>query len=154
MNTISEQFRELQTLTPAELSVRYEDLFGKPPRVRNKAFLQRKVAWKLQEREFGGLSDRAKARLEELIQQIDLPLPPPEPKRRSARRNAGAQPPLVGTTLTRRWHDQDIRVEARDNGFEWNGTLYRSLSAVARAITGAHWNGKLFFGLKTRRKTS
>lgn len=152
MTTITQQIRELENLTAAQLAERYEELFGKAPHVRNKAYLQRKVAWKLQEREFGGLSARAKARLNELIAEIDLPLGDlgPRPSRKPKRKDTRA--PLVGTTLVRRWHDQEIRVEVRDNGFEWDGTLYRSLTAVAKAVTGSHWNGKLFFGLTTRRK--
>ena len=138
-------------MTAAHLADRYEDLFGEPPRVRNKAFLRRRAAWKLQELEFGGLSERAIARLDDLIAQIDLPLGDPGPRRpRRARRN-DTNAPLVGTTLVRHWHGQELRVEVRAHGFEWDGTLYRSLSAVAKAITGANWNGRLFFGLTTRR---
>ena len=70
MSTITQQIRELQNLTATQLSERYEDLFGKPPHVRNKAFLQRRVAWKIQELEFGGLSEPAKERLDDLIAQI------------------------------------------------------------------------------------
>lgn len=151
MSTITQQIRELQGMTASQLAERYEKLFGERPRVRNVAFLRRHVAWKLQEREFGGLSERAKARLDELIAQIDLPLGdiPPRCPRRSTRKESRG--PLAGTTLIRRWHDQEIRVDVTDDGFEWDGTLYRSLSAVARAVTGANWNGKLFFGLAKRR---
>ncbi len=152
MSTIAQRIRELQDMTTAQLAEHYEDVFGRPPRVRNKAFLRRRVAWKIQELKFGGLSEPAKARLDQLISQIDLPLGDPGPARpRRATRN-GANAPLIGTTLVRRWHDQDLRVEVRANGFEWDGALYKSLSAVARAVTGANWNGKLFFGLTTRRK--
>ena len=152
MNTINQQIQELQNMTATQLSVRYEDLFGEPPRVRNKAFLRRRVAWKIQELEFGGLSEPAIARLDDLIAKIDLPLGDPGPRRprRASRNDTNA--PLVGTTLVRQWHGQELRVEVRDNGFEWDGTLYRSLSAVAKAITGANWNGRLFFNLTKRRK--
>lgn len=151
MTTIATQIRELQSLSAAQLATRYTELFGVPPRVRNKAFLQRRVAWKLQEREFGGLSDRAKARLEELGAQIDVPPGEATQARPAAVQRAEPKAPIVGTTLVRQWHDQEIRVEVRDGGYEWNGTLYRSLSAAARAITGANWNGRLFFGLTERR---
>jgi hypothetical protein len=57
---------------------------------------------------------------------------------------------MVGTVLTRRWRDQDIRVQVADGHFIWNGAPYRSLSAVAKAITGAAWSGALFFGLRQR----
>ena len=155
MTTIPQQLQELQALSPAELARRYEALFGKPPRVRNKAFLQRRVAWKLQEKQLGGLSPRARARLDELVAQIDVPIAsaPPPPRRRAVMRTARPDPeaPMVGTTLVRKWRGQELRVEVRETGFEWGGTLYSSLSAVAKAITGAAWNGRLFFGLVQRR---
>lgn len=150
--TITQQVRALQSLTPAQLAERYAALFGKRPRTLNKAFLQRQVAWKLQEEELGGLSDRAKSRLAELVAEIDLPIrdgTKPQTPPATARTDSNA--PAVGTTLVRRWRDQDIRVEVRAGGFEWCGTIYTSLSAVAKAITGATWNGRLFFGLTQRR---
>ena len=152
MSTITQQIRALQGMTVAELADRYEELFGGAPRVRNKAFLQRRVAWKLQEQEFGGLSERATKRLEELIAQIDLPLCAPGPRRARGAGRREPKAPLVGTTLVGHWRGQELRVRVREGGFEWEGTLYRSLSAVARAITGANWNGRLFFGLTQRRK--
>ena len=121
MSTITQQIQELQDMTVAELVVRYEDLHGKPPRVRNKAFLRRRVAWKIQELEFGGLSDRASKRLDELIAQINLPLGDPGPRRELSVHRREPKAPLVGTTLVRTWRDQEIRVEVRANGFEWDG---------------------------------
>ena len=59
-----------------------------------------------------------------------------------------------GTTITRTWRGQEIVVHVRENGFEHDGVLYRSLSAIAKQITGAHWNGKLFFGLTPRKETA
>ena len=150
MNTIAQQVRELHRISPSELAERYLELFGKPPRVRNKAFLQRQVAWKLQERALGGLSEHARTRLDELIAKLDVRLAPPEPRTRQTASKDGPRAPLAGTTLTREWHGQHIRVEVREDGFEWNGARYKSLSAIARAITGANWNGRLFFGLTKR----
>ena len=60
--------------------------------------------------------------------------------------------PLVGTVLTRNWRGQEIRVTVLETGYEFNDVVYRSLSAIAREITSAHWNGRLFFGLVSRRK--
>ena len=153
MTTIAQQIRELQTRPAAQLVEHYEALFGKPPRVRNAAWLRRQVAWKLQERALGGLSERGRSRLEALIAQIDLPIADTEPTPRTQAKPATSARggPLVGTVLTRRWRELEIRVTVRDDGFEWNGSRYRSLSAVAKAITGASWNGHLFFGLTQRR---
>jgi hypothetical protein len=154
MSTIPQQLQELQALSPAELARRYEALFGKPPRVRNKAWLFRQCAFRLQELAFGGLGDRARNRLDELKTQITLPVAAATPRPRPAPVRAEAKAPLVGTVLMREWRGQQIQVEVRENGFEWSGVVYRSLSACAKAITGAAWNGKLFFGLTSRRSAS
>ena len=157
--TVTAQIRALQTAPAADLADRYTALFGKPPRVRNRAWLFRQVAWKLQERELGGLSERARTRLNELLSKIDLPLrdaPPPARRPTAPVPAARDHRELVpGTELTRRWRDQDIRVRVLDDGcFDWNGARYGSLSAGAKAITGASWNGRLFFGLVERRPAS
>ena len=155
-NTIATQVRELQHLAADQLTQRYTALFGKPPRIRNVAWLRRQVAWKLQERELGGLSDRARQRLDELVARIDLPLraaTPPRPRPHAQPASPEQKTPLIGTTLVREWHGQQIRVEVADGTYIWNGTPFRSLSAVAKAITGTTWNGRLFFGLTARRAT-
>ena len=56
--------------------------------------------------------------------------------------------PLPGTVLTREYKGREVRVRVLEKGFEYEGQPYRSLSAVAKAITGSHWNGRLFFGLR------
>lgn len=150
MNPIVPQIRELQVLPVARLAARFTELFGKEPRSKNRMFLLRTIAWKLQEHALGGISDRAKDRLGALVALVDLPVrdsPPPRP-RAVPRSEAGT--PMVGTVLTKRWRNQEIRVQVTDNGFVWNGTPYGSLSAVAKAITGASWSGALFFGLRQR----
>jgi hypothetical protein len=156
MTTIAAQIAELQRLAPTELAVRYQALFGKPPRNKNRAWLLRQVAFRIQEQLLGGLSDRAKTRLGELMATIDLPIvgtPPPRPRPKPAART-DASAPVVGTVLVREWRDQRIEVRVLDDGFEWSGASYKSLSAVAKAVTGAAWNGRLFFGLTTRRPAS
>src|SRR4026208_132527 len=84
MSTIAQQIQELERLSVSQLAERYQELHGRPPRNKNRMFLRGQGGWKLQGREFGGLSDRARARLDERIGEIDLPLGAPEP-RRSAR---------------------------------------------------------------------
>jgi hypothetical protein len=150
---MTQQIAELRQLSMPALVARYEALFGRPPRVKHREFLWKRCAWKIQEQRFGGLSDLAKRRLEELIAEIQLP--PAEAQRTVAGKlKAGSKPDsaAVGTTLVREWRGQQVQVQVIDGGFEWNGVVYRSLSAVAHAVTGAHWNGKLFFGLVTRKK--
>ena len=148
--TITQQIRELQSLSPAQLAERYQELLGKGPRNRNKAFLQRQVAWAIQERAFGGLSDRARSRLDELVAQIDLPLGAPPPKPRPQLMRTEPRAPMVGTVLTRRWHDEEVRVAVVEGGYEWRGCVYRSLTAAVRAITNSNWNPNIFFGITKR----
>lgn len=152
-NMVTEIAR-LRALDVTQLTAEYERLFGKPPRVKNKEALWKRVAWKLQEARAGGLSESAKSRLEQLIGEIDLPL---GESRRSVSgvitptRAARNDQLAIGSTITRVWKGRTLEVRVIDAGFEWNGVPYRSLSAVAHAVTGAHWNGKLFFGLTGRK---
>jgi hypothetical protein len=158
--TLTAQIRTLQTAPAAELADRYTALFGKPPRIRNRAWLFRQVAWKLQERELGGLSERARTRLNELLAKIDLPLrDAPLPARRPTASTPAARDRrdlVPGTELTRqvarpghprsRSRRRRLRLERRP--------LRLAVSAVAKAITGASWNGRLFFNLVERRPAS
>lgn len=153
---LTAELRALQSTPPAVLADRYTALFGKPPRSRNAAWLRRQVAWRMQADAFGGLSDRARQRLDELAATIDLPIvaaaPPPKPHRVAVEPRSDSGMPAVGTVLTRPYRGETLQVAVRENGFEWNGAIYTSLSAVAKAITGSAWNGKLFFGLTERKK--
>lgn len=151
MTELIQEVAALREMTVPELAARYEQVFGKPPRIRHKAWLWKRVAWKLQVQRLRGLSQVAKTRLEELIAEIDFPLgqrdrTPPPPAR--PRKNT----PAPGTTLMREWRGQQVSVNVLANGFEFNGVVYRSLSAAVTAVTGSHWNPRFFFGLTTRRK--
>ncbi len=151
MKSIPEEIAELRALDAAALVVRYEVLFGRPPRVKHREYLWKRCAWKVQEQRLGGLSGAAQRRLEELIAEIDLPIA--ERARTVTGRVCGkvSSEPSSGTTLVREWRGQRVEVRVLDDGFEWGGVRYRSLSAVAKAVTGSHWNGKLFFGLRARK---
>ena len=153
MKPIADEIEELRGMKVAQLVDRYAELFGKPPRVKNREHLWKRCAWKLQERRLGGLSEVAKRRLEKLIAEIDLPLP--DHTRTASgflRKPRRRDDPAPGAVLVRKWHSQEIRVLVREDGYECNGELFRSLTAVARAILGSKWNGRLFFGLTNRKK--
>lgn len=150
--TIAEEIAELRAMPVVDLVERYEELHGKPPRSKNREWLWKRCAWKLQERRFGGLSTVAKQRLEELIAGLDLP----QLDGRRARvavaepRRPGETTP--GTTLTRVWRGQEVRATAVEGGrWEHEGVVYRSLSGLAKAVTGSHLSGRAFFGLAKRR---
>lgn len=157
MNDLKEEIESLRGLRTSVLVVRYVEVWGKPPRIKHAEYLRKRIAWKLHEQRCGGLSIVAKQRLEELIAEIDLGFG-------TARTATGvlntpaierkASGPTPGTILRRRWHEQDVEVLVREDGFEYGGKIHKSLSAVAKAITGTHWNGRLFFGLVERKAST
>jgi hypothetical protein len=155
------QIQALRRMTVAELRVKWRELFDEDSRSNNRDFLWRRLAWRVQELTYGGLSERAKARLEELSNQVDVRFLPPRgwkqtiesalaspPARREPVRDTRL--PKPGTILSRPYRGHDIRVTVLAKGFEWDGRPYRSLSAIAREVTGQRWNGLLFFGLTKR----
>ena len=153
MSDVTKELESLRALSRSELVARYVELHGKPPRQKNRPWLWRRCAWRIQEMRYGGLSQTAKSRLEELISQIDLPLPDRARTVSGALNgNAKADEPPVGTVLTRTWKDREIRTTRVEGGWEFDGEVFRSLSAVAKAVTKAKWNGKLFFGLTERKR--
>lgn len=147
--SIAQQVAALQKLPVPELLVEYEHLHGAPPHCKNRVWLWRRCAWRLQELAFGGLPDDAKARLEDLIAEVVIPPAGEAERLRRAKAKRGLAP---GSVLTRVWHGQQMTVRVLDGHFEWDGKPYKSLSAVARAITGQAWSGNLFFGLRGRSK--
>ena len=160
--SIGREIAALQRMTPKELQVRYAEIFGEPTKSGNKQQLVKRIAWRLQSLEQGTLSERARRRAEELANDADIRLSPPKPKARtdedSGRTRTAPLPrfgderlPPPGSVLTRRYKDQDLRVTVLESGFEHEGEVYRSLSAVAKAITGTHINGYAFFNLVTRK---
>jgi hypothetical protein len=149
--TISEQIVALQAMTVPALVAEYARVYGRPPHVKaNRIWLWRRVAYRIQELALGGLADDARARLEELMADVVVPRAKTEVPAPKGPRGKHALP--AGMTLTREWHGEQVTVRVTTTGFEWDGKPYRSLSAVAQAITGQHWSGNLFFGLKSRSK--
>ena len=158
------EIQALRRMTVAELRARWVELYGSEPRSRNKDYLWRRLAWKVQERAYGGLSDAARARLTELASEVslgDLRVRPPkgfdpDALADSAEKPLSAEPvrdprlPRPGTVLVRPYRGRDLRVLVLEDGFEWDGRRFSSLSETAKAITGQHWNGRLFFGLTQR----
>jgi len=150
---------ELEGMTAAQLRERYAEVFGEPTRSGNRRWLVRRIAWRLQADAQGGLSERARKRAAELARDADIRLrapewvnmagPPGDLRTASGRLRAKRDDrlPAPGTVLTRTYKGHQYRVTVLPGGFEYEGRAFRSLSAVAHAITGSHWNGMLFFGL-------
>ena len=150
--TITDEIQELRAMPVPELVARYEAVYGKPPRTKHREHLWRRIAWKIQEQRYGGLSQTARRKLDELIAEIDLP--------RAQRAQTVAAPlprssrpglPTLGTVLTRQWRGTEVRVTVVEGGVEHEGVVYGSLSAVAKAITGSHCSGPAWFGLTARK---
>ena len=123
------------------------DLYDREPPSFNRDFLIKRLAYRIQELAYGGLSARAEAKLKELIEQEDRRLKGKLPVRKGDR-------PIVGTRLIREWQGVEHTATVLDDGFEYQGRRYKSLSAIARAVTGTRWNGPAFFGLARRNGTS
>ncbi len=149
---IPDLINRLPQLSTAELAAEYERLYGRKPRYRNPVWMRKRIAYQVQVAAYGGLSGPARAELKRLAADIQLPKAPTRGHVRNVVAKKQSGQPRPGTVLQREWRDQQIRVEVLPDGFEWNGNRYGSLSAVARAITGARWNGRLFFGLAGRSK--
>jgi hypothetical protein len=147
--TIANRLEALEGMTLSELRDAYAEVFGETTRSRHRIFLQKRVAWGLQAREEGGLSDRARRRAEELVKETDLRLLAPEGRTEALRFRPShdRRLPMPGAVLKRAYKGRTVSVTVLDEGFEYGGETYRSLTAVARAVTGSHWNGYLFFGL-------
>ncbi len=151
------QLCALRRMTVAELRERHLQLFGTETRSRHKDQLFKRLAWRIQELEHGGLSDRAKRRAEQIASDLDARFLPPK-KTGDGRaavtvpaqiRSAGPRL-LPGTILQREYRGEVHQVVVLDRGFEYEGKVYRSLSGVAKHIAGTSWNGNLFFGLRKR----
>ena len=157
--SVAAEVARLGTLTTDELRGEYRKYVGEEPRSRNRQWLFKRTAWAYQASIYGGLSDRAKARLEELAPTAELALrTPPGREHGSAQAVSGPvrdkRIPKPGTVLLRNYKGQRLAVAVTRDGFEYDGRPFRSLSAVAREITGTHWNGLMFFGLaKKKSKT-
>jgi hypothetical protein len=154
--SVEQQITRLEPMTTAELRGKYQELFGEVPRSRHKAYLIRRIAWRLQALLEGDLSERARRRAAELGCDADLRISaPPAPTRQgtepvpSARGSRRRHLPPPGTVLARPYRGRTIEVTVLAQGFQYNGQVHRSLSAVAKAVTGKHWNGYHFFGLWT-----
>jgi len=155
--SIDREVAVMKTMTVNQLAEKYALVHGYAARSRNKQWLIKRIAWQMQANREGGLSERALARAAELVKGAQLRmLPPREPKTSSnaERTKVVACPqkgdgrlPLPGSVLTRDYKGQRLIVSVLRDGFEYDGQVYGSLSAVAKAITGKHWNGYHFFGL-------
>jgi hypothetical protein len=156
---VGKEIAALHRMTVRELRLKYAEIFNDETRTGNKAWLVKRIAWRLQAMREGGLSERARQRAAELANDADIRMSPPKAKpaatpteqytvTTSIRFGNDERLPMAGTVLTRDYKGQKIQVRVLEGGFEYEGEVYRSLSAVAKKITGTHTNGFLFFRLQ------
>ncbi|MEZ6100244.1 MAG: DUF2924 domain-containing protein [Pirellulaceae bacterium] len=151
---IDQEVAVLQQLSTSQLCERYEEVYGRPIRSRHRTYLIRKIAWRLQAQAEGDLTERARKRAEELADDAEVRVMPPKlepPKPVVLKLNAPPSDdprlPPAGAALVRKYKGRQIRVVITPDGFEHDGKLYKSLSAVANAVTGSHCSGFRFFNL-------
>jgi len=155
--SLSRQIDALRTLTFQQLRHKHAELFGEPSVSRHRQQMVRRIGWRLQVLAEGGLSERAHRRALEIADDADLRILPPNhgvdrsdsPSQASANVLSAKdrRVPQCGAVLVRDFKGKRISVTVLEHGFECNGRVFKSLSAVARHATGTAWNGYAFFRL-------
>jgi hypothetical protein len=135
----------LKTTPTPKLKEQWRQLFEGEPPAFNRRYLESRLAYRIQELAYGGLKPDTVRRLEKLGEELDG-------GRVDVRKRPANDRPISGTRLIRDYQGVEHCVTVRDNDFEYQGRPYKSLSAIARAITGTQWNGLAFFGLKSGRR--
>ena len=143
-DTVLNQLAALKGAPASALKAKWRALFETEPPQYNRRFLESRLAYRIQELAYGGLTAATVEKLRVLAKQYDG-------KPGSRRKIRADHLPIVGTRLIRDWHGVEHCVTVRTNDFEYRGRPYKSLSAIAREITGVRWNGWVFFGLKNHR---
>ena len=155
-SNLAAEIATLSRLRISELRAKFAAVCGEPTPSHNKVWLIKRIAWRLQAVAEGDLTERARQRAAELSADADLRLS--APRAEGTQGNTVPAPALTlrmptderlrpGTILTRRYKGRTLEVEVREHGFAFEGQVYRSLSAVAKAVTGSHCSGHFFFGL-------
>lgn len=143
-DSVLSRIAALKTTPMPELKRQWRDLFDSEPPAHNRSFLESRLAYRIQELAYGGLKPETVERLETLGEEF-------YGKGSGKRRIRTEDRPIAGTQLVREWKGIEHSVTVREGDFEYEGRPYKSLSAIARTITGSRWNGWVFFGLRNGR---
>ena len=143
-NSILRQLAELDDLPTDELKARWRALYGKEPPRFNRQFLIKRLAYRIQELAYGGMPDELRDRMDRLLDAEGYN----ELGIKVRERKPVDDKPIPGTLLIREWNGERHEVTVRTDCFEYRGMPYRSLSAIARKVTGTRWNGPAWFGLR------
>ena len=155
---VGKELAGLNRMPVPELRAKYAEVFGEATNTRHKAGLVKRIIWRMQALAEGDLTERARRRAAELANDADLrrrppktPITPPPaivgPRAATVPTSGDHRLPVPGTVLTRVYKGEMLTVSVLPAGFEFEGEVYKSLSAVAKKITGSHCNGYLFFRL-------
>jgi hypothetical protein len=157
---IDREVLQMRAMSVDQLRKRFAEVFRESTHSRHKEWLIKRIAWRMQAHAEGGLSERAYRRAIELAKDADLRTtmprqsqPAPDAAERTVTQPATIQPGttlLPGTGLVRQYKGKAIRVTVLADGFEFEGERYKSLTAIAEVVTGKHWNGFHFFGLRPK----
>ena len=156
--TITARIAALRRMTVAELQGEWLRHYGEPTRSRNKQFLFRRLAWRVQELAHGGLSDASKQRIDALASDDFVRARTPAQGALAAARarhglHGDPRRPSLGTVIVKRYKHRELRVVVREDGLELGGTMYATATALAKAVTGSRSiNGNLFLGITKRKR--
>jgi hypothetical protein len=146
---VGKELAALKRMSPAELRVKYAEVFGEQSRSGHREWLVKRIIWRMQANAEGDLSERAIANDADL--RVKAPREPKptsgESERTVIRKTSikGKGLPLSGSVITREYKGRTLQVQVLAGGFEFEGETYNTLSALAKKITGTHCNGYLFF---------
>lgn len=149
MGDIDAQIEGFKAAELTELAMLYLQLFGSKPTSGKREFLIRQLAYRVQEQAVGELSPRARDRIQELIRLYD-PINKTAIRSDSGKTNTGRdiRLPMPGSIIIKNYKGKRLEVKVLEEGFQYEGQIYTNLSHIAKTITGAHWNGFTFFGVK------
>ncbi len=140
--SLENRLSALAAMSPAQLRAAWRETFRQPPPDMTPELLVRAIAWRLQERRHGGLPASISRELAKAAERL----------RKTGEATSGNGISLKpGTRLVRSWHGRTINVLVTEDGFEFDGRRYRSLTHISSEVTGTHWSGPRFFGLKGKR---
>ena len=132
----------LAAMSPAQLRAAWRETFRQPPPDMSPELMARAIAWRMQERLHGGLPSSVSRELAKAAERL----------RKTGEVASGSDISLKpGTRLVRSWHGRTINVLVNEDGFEFDGRRYRSLTHISSEVTGTHWSGPRFFGLRGKR---
>ncbi len=158
---VEREVEQLQRMTVGQLVEKYEEVWEEPTNTRNKQWLVKRIAWKMQANIEGDITQRARRRAADLARGTDIRTTAPKAMKPSVTPEGNtvtgivqgvdnSRLPPTDSDITRVYKGEKIVVRVLANGFEYDGTIYKTLSAVAKKITGQHCNGYHFFNLNKK----